>query len=334
MDYDLLLRSVFSSFIFSIVLTPIFRVVAIKTATVAIPTHDRFHQVTTPLMGGFAVFLSFSVCLALFADLEFLLSLRLLFISTFILFVSGFYDDRKKLNPFLKLPTQLFSAYALYMVGWKFKILPTEFGNMILTLVWVVGLINSMNFIDNIDGLATGTTIINSFFFFIAYICLYKSNYHFLLLPISLIGACLGFLFYNFPKAKIFLGDAGALVMGLLVAFFGLFLFQTNEIKPFIVSFLICGFLIFDTTLVIFYRSINGRKIYEGNKDHTSHRLVNLGFSKFGAVLILYAVNILLGILGISVIFLPLLIGYGIISFVLFLFGVFLVLLRKGFNYK
>jgi UDP-GlcNAc:undecaprenyl-phosphate GlcNAc-1-phosphate transferase len=195
---------------------------------------------------------------------------------------------------------QVLVAFGVAYFGVVSKILPVNWMNIFLTVFWIVGLINALNFLDNMDGLSSGITIIAALAIF--GLSLQKGEASVPLLSLALAGSCLGFLRYNFNPAKIFMGDCGSLFLGYTLAtlaVLGCWQSSSPFVGTFFAPILIMGVIIFDITLVTFLRLKHGIMPWIGGKDHSSHRLVSiLKGSEKGAVLILYGMAIIAGVLG------------------------------------
>jgi len=165
------------------------------------------------------------------------------------------------------------------------------------TFIWVIGITNAINLLDNMDGLAGGIVCITASIAGILNLMIGQLPIAYMAFAIA--GASLGFLFYNFNPAKIFMGDCGSLFLGYLVAFFGVSIQQSSGSSSAILMLLVpislMSIPIMDTTLVTIKRLLAGRRIDQGGRDHTSHRLVAMGLSEKKAVLILYFVSALWG---------------------------------------
>jgi UDP-GlcNAc:undecaprenyl-phosphate GlcNAc-1-phosphate transferase len=214
--------------------------------------------------------------------------------ATWVSFLGG-WDDRWGLRPILKFAGQIIAAIILIIAGVQVGFLPWPWLNWLATVVWVVGLTNAINFLDNMDGLSGGLAAIASAFFLLMAV----QNGQFLVggLSAAMLGACVGFLVYNFNPASIFMGDTGALFLGFMLAALGIKLrFPANSDSiTWMVPVLVLGIPIFDTTLVTISRIRRGLHPVTPGKDHTSHRLVRLGFSQREAVMVLYLVGGMLG---------------------------------------
>jgi hypothetical protein len=175
----------------------------------------------------------------------------------------------------------------------------------LITLVWIVGITNAVNLMDNMDGLAAGTTLVAASFFFL--LAALEGQGLVASLAAALMGAAAGFLFYNLAPAVIIMGDSGALTLGFALAVIGIKLRFVNHPlgSTWMAPIIVLGVLIFDTTLVSVSRLRRGRSPFEGGSDHTSHRLVQLGLSGPRAVLTLYLAAAVLGAAAIFVTRLP-----------------------------
>lgn len=184
-----------------------------------------------------------------------------------------------------------------------FGFLPLD---LALTLFWYVGIINAVNFLDNMDGLAAGMGAIAAFFLFL--LAALQGQTLVSSLSAALCGALIGFLIYNFNPASLFMGDMGSLPIGFLLAVLGLKLRFATQVPAasWMIPILVLGLPIFDTTLVVFTRLREGRSPAQGGKDHTSHRLVAMGLHPRLAVLTLYAACVLLGIAAVLISYAPL----------------------------
>jgi UDP-GlcNAc:undecaprenyl-phosphate/decaprenyl-phosphate GlcNAc-1-phosphate transferase len=278
------------AFAFSLALTPIMRSIAVSIGRVAASSDERWHRRPTALLGGVAVYAVTFAAIALQGGLAALLSP--MFVAASAMFALGLVDDLIVLRPMTKLVGQLIAAsFVVFMgvtVGWTHSYLIDE----LLTIFWFVALTNAFNLLDNMDGLCSGIALIAS----IAVLLTRVVGGSFGSWPetvylAGLIGALAGFLVYNWPPAKIFLGDSGSLFIGFSLA--GLTLVdgphRSSLLSTVAVPTLIMLIPIFDTVLVTFARPLSGRAVSRGGIDHSSHRLVAMGFSEATAVKILYA---------------------------------------------
>jgi UDP-GlcNAc:undecaprenyl-phosphate GlcNAc-1-phosphate transferase len=169
--------------------------------------------------------------------------------------------------------------------------------NVFLSIFWLAGITNSLNLLDNMDGLSSGIAAVAAGFFFL--LAVFNGQFLVATLAAALLGACLGFLYYNFNPAKIFMGDSGSLFLGYALAALGIKLrFENTDIVTWMVPVVVLGLAIFDTSLVVTSRLRRGLNPFTTpGKDHVSHRLVALGWSQREAVLLLYLVCAILGML-------------------------------------
>jgi UDP-GlcNAc:undecaprenyl-phosphate GlcNAc-1-phosphate transferase len=282
-------------------ITPIVRYLALNWGFVAIPRGDRWHQRPTAKMGGLAIYLA--VVLTQGLCCEVIEHGWILLASSTVLFAVGFIDDFRQLKPHQKLIGQMMGAVLVVSVG---IILPWTIWpsiNVILTIVWLIGITNAVNMLDNMDGLASGVAGIAAAFLATNFIVNEHQAEAQLLTMFAV--ALLGFLVYNSHPASIFMGDCGALFIGFFLA--STALLHVSKVRPnyvaldltvFVLPFLVP---IFDTSLVTVLRLLARRPVTQGGRDHASHRLVALGMSERHAVLLLYALAILAGLLSLLI---------------------------------
>ncbi len=316
-----------SSFGLSLFLTPVIRNLALRYNIVAIPRDDRWHKKPTAVLGGASIYLVFMITFLIFRPIFNYQIIGFLIAGSFI-FGFGLLDDIIHLKPQIKLLGQIIAAcIAVY-----FGILP-KFNNdplllIVFAIIWIIGVTNAFNLLDNMDGLSCGVAAIAFIFIFISTVLLRGDGIG--LLSLTLAGASLGFLPYNFNPAKIFMGDSGSMFLGFSLACISLMgepIHIPNLIATLAIPVLILAVPIFDTTLVTLVRILRGRSILEGGKDHISHRLVSLGLSERRAVLLLYFLSIIFGLIAllyskIDIILVTLLSTLTLV--VLLFFGIFL----------
>jgi UDP-GlcNAc:undecaprenyl-phosphate GlcNAc-1-phosphate transferase len=252
-------------------------------------------------MGGVAIFLTTIIAYFLFIPLT-TESLVIMGGSTF-LFIVGLIDDRLHIKPYQKLIGQLIGTaiiigYGLVLPWTDFQLL-----NILITVFWLIGITNAVNLLDNMDGLAAGTTAIAAGV--LAYAFGANGQTDEMMLILVFIGALIGFLRFNFNPASIFMGDCGSLFIGFFLASSVLFSQVGGQSRSIFlvlaVPVLTLFVPIFDTTFVTVLRKLWGRKASQGGRDHTSHRLVALGLSERSAVLMLYGFAAFAGILALLV---------------------------------
>jgi UDP-GlcNAc:undecaprenyl-phosphate GlcNAc-1-phosphate transferase len=262
------------------------------------------HQLPTPYAGGIALLLSLLVLLigtGMWKSEE----LRGLFVAVLVIFVFGIWDDYKKLRPVVKLCGQLLAAIILiysgiyirifestqFFIGGHHEFIWLDWG---LTLLWIVGVTNAFNLVDSMDGLAVGLSAWAFAFFMLA--TLDSQQRVLSVLSAMVLGICLGLLFYNITPARLFLGDAGAQGLGLLLATIAIM--YTPQVpyqkSSWFIPILLVGVPIFDTALVSFSRLRRRKPFYLGGMDHTYHRLVALGLEPGRAVMAMHIAALML----------------------------------------
>ena len=293
--------TMFISFIASILITPLVKKFAIKIGATDQPNHRKVHQKIMPRLGGLAIYISFIIgLLVLQPSSE---NHWPLVIGSFIIILTGIFDDLFELSAKIKLGGQL--AAATVVVVWgdvlvSFINLP--FGGMIefgyfsipLTILWIVGITNAINLIDGLDGLAAGVSSIA--LVTIAFMALIMGNIYVVAIASVLLASTLGFLFYNFHPAKIFMGDTGALFLGFIIAVLSLLGFKNVTVISLIVPVIILGVPISDTFFAIIRRFVNKKPLSAPDKSHLHHCLLRLGYSHRQTVLMIYAMAAMFGL--------------------------------------
>ncbi len=282
--------------------TPLVRRAALRLGIVDKPNARKIHVNPIPLLGGLAIYVAFIVALLVFGDRYRLPELISILVGASLMSFLGVWDDRRGLNPFVKLFAQFLAASILVVTGVRIGTFRWEVLNIAVTLGWVVTITNAMNLLDNMDGLSGGVGAAASIYFLL----LAAINRQYLVgaLSAALVGACLGFLIYNFNPASIFMGDAGSLFLGFMLAAVGIKLRfpEGVEIVTWMVPVIILGLPLFDTTLVIISRLRRGlNPLTTPGKDHTSHRLVAMGYTRREAVLISYLICAGLGVIALFI---------------------------------
>lgn len=286
--------------VFSVVGTPLARRWALANGVVDSPNARKVHKEPVPLLGGAAIYLAFVVALLLFGARQEIRQLVGIVVGATFISVVGVIDDVRGLRPSLKLLAQIAAACVLPLCGLSVKLFPVEALNILLTIVWTVGVTNALNLLDNMDGLSGGIAAIGAAHFLL----LAGINGQFLVgaLSAALLGACIGFLRYNFNPASIFMGDTGALFIGFILAALGIKLrFLGNTyVVTWMVPVVVLLLPIFDTSLVFISRLRRGlNPLTTPGKDHVSHRLVSLGWTRREAVLICWLAASAVGMLAV-----------------------------------
>lgn len=275
--------------------TPVFSAVARRFGLVVKPRADRWHASPTPLLGGAAITLAAILAIVVFLPLS-----RVgvtVTVGLILAFALGLLDDFRGLSPSTKLAGQAGIASLLFFGGVRVEIIEIDALAYLATVLWVVGLMNAVNLIDNMDGLAGGIVAIAGIGLGISAL---PENPTAAIVAGAAAGAAAGFLVHNFPPARVFMGDAGSLVCGYLLAAATLLHTATGAANvglAVLAPLALLALPIFDTALVTASRRLGGRPISQGGKDHTSHRLAALGLSDRGVVVLLYGVAVALALI-------------------------------------
>lgn len=299
------------AFIVSCVLTPFSKKFAMKVGAIDYPKERGVHTKPMPLAGGTAIVTSFIVVSLLIAPFMegFVASEFIgLLAGCVIISILGFLDDVYQLSPKIRIFFQLlaalivvFSGTTIEWISWPWSesglISLSTLGNFI-SVLWIVGLTNAVNFLDGLDGLATGVATIASISFMV--ISFLFGPPVVVVLAAILAGSCLGFLPHNFSPAKIFMGDTGSTFLGFTLAVISIQgLTKSYTVITIIVGAIVLGLPLFDTSFAILRRLKNNQKITQADRGHLHHRLVDKGMSHKKAVLSMYAVSGCFGIAGV-----------------------------------
>ncbi|WP_368489541.1 MraY family glycosyltransferase [Clostridium sp. BJN0013] len=297
------------STVFSVILTPIVKKIALKLKIIDMPEGNRrIHSKPTPLLGGLSIYFSFVITLLLKKGNLTRAEIGLILGATIIV-IGGFLDDKFDIKPRYKLIFQIVAALILIIYGVKIVLITNPFSSVYqfidvgvmslpLTIIWVVGITNALNLIDGLDGLASGIGLISSLTILI--IALLNKRYEAAVLAIILCGSILGFLPYNFNPASIFMGDTGAQLLGFLLASISIEgAVKSAAAFSIAVPILALGIPIYDTLFAMIRRKINGKPIMQADRGHLHHRLLDMGFSQKQAVGTMYAISAVLGSLSI-----------------------------------
>lgn len=293
-------------------LTPLVRGAALGAGLVRQVQEDRWHRRPTPAIGGVAIYLGFAFSMALGVTLapdildplggvrpQALVSLAPwegLLVAATLAFLLGLVDDFVALSPLAKLGGQLLAALVLLTTGIGVWLTGVYAVDALLSLFWFLAVTNALNLLDNMDGVAAGTAVISALF--IAYLLVLEGESGMAITAVALAASAGGFLVHNYPPARIFMGDSGALFLGMLLA--GLALAPAEGLSRSLAAVVlipaaVLALPLLDTTLVTVSRVLEGRRITEGGRDHTAHRLVSLGVAEERAMWVLWGVGTLGG---------------------------------------
>lgn len=303
------------SLLSAFVLTRTVRDFATRHGWVAAPTGERhLHSTPLPRLGGVAIFLSFTGCMAVTVLWGFYnprlhaafsqKSLITILVPAALVFFLGVYDDLHGAGPYFKFLVQGLAATMLFLGGLRIVNIPVIFGDHQLpwfiglpcTVLWVLAITNAFNLIDGLDGLAAGSALFSTLVAFVVALLVGPSLVT--VMTIALAGAILGFLRYNFNPATIFLGDSGSLFIGFLLSALAL---KGAQKAPTIVAVAIpvvsFGLPILETALSIIRRLISGRPVFTADREHIHHKLLQHGMTHRQVVILLYGVSAVFALL-------------------------------------
>lgn len=306
------------SFLFSLGFIPLFRKIAFRFGIVDIPSDRKIHKKPTPLLGGLGIFFSFflSILLGLilvrsnflfgflkdyipgiYSVLPKLLSLLS---GGAIVIIYGILDDIYIFKALSKLLLQILSSTIIFISGIRITFfIPNAFVSYIITIFWLILMMNSFNLLDNMDGLSAGVAFITGF---ILFVFAFEMEQLFIATILSVfLGSILGFLFYNFPPAKIFMGECGSSFIGYFLGTVSILLTYYKyeggkNFLPVFIPLIVFSVPFFDTISVMWIRKKKGYSIFTADKNHLSHRLVAFGMTQKQAVLFIYLLTLTTGI--------------------------------------
>ncbi len=302
------------SFVFTFISTPLVTKLAYRIGALDIPKDNRrMHKKPIPRIGGLAIVFGFLVAVLSFS-MKFDKQLIATLIGAGIIVIMGVADDCKNLDAKLKFVIQILAALVVIFYGdlrinvftnpnpfasSPYLVLP-EWLSIVISVVWIVFITNAVNFIDGLDGLAAGVSAIMSVS--LVFISIRVGEYPIALIGIALMGACFGFLPFNFNPAKIFMGDTGSTFLGFMLATLSIQgVFKSYAVISFAVPLLILGLPLFDACFAMLRRLLTGKSPMVADRGHLHHRLIDIGFSQKQTVFILYAIS---GVLGITAVLL------------------------------
>jgi len=279
-------------------LTPMVRFTAVRWGGVVKPTSDRWGKRAVARVGGVAMFVGFLAALWLWVPLE--PKVRILMLGAASVCALGFVDDLRCLPAYTKLVGQLLIGCLIVFGGIRITLIQQEWLSIPLSVLWFVLVINAFNLLDNMDGLAAGVGAIAAGFCVLHAVL--AGQWVVMVLAAVVSGICIGFLCYNFPPAKIYMGDSGSQLLGLslaVLALMGSWRHSTQLLSILAVPTLVLAVPIFDTCFVMIQRLLHRQNPFVGGTDHVSHRLAILGLSTRQTVVALYGVSACLGALSV-----------------------------------
>lgn len=301
------------SFAFALILTPIVRKAALMLGAVDTLELRKMHTKRIIVrLGGIAIFVSFYLTVLLFkyilphVSFGNMLFIKGVFISSSLILALGIYDDVRGADAKLKFSVQIIASLVILHYGIKIELFSNPFRpeqaidigywGIPLTIFWIIFITNSLNLLDGLDGLAAGVSCIILITIFC--IAAYQKDYLIMALSISLAGATVGFLRYNFNPAKIFMGDTGSLFLGFVLAVLSVKgSHKSATTVTLLIPVIAMGLPIIDTLLAITRRFSAGKNVFRADNEHIHHRLIKTGLSHRKVVLVLYGFSVLLGII-------------------------------------
>ncbi len=307
-DYFYLAGAFIMALLLSFASTPIAKNFAYKIGAIDVPKDKRrMHKKPIPRLGGLAIFSGFYLSVLVFCNQYITKEIYGMLLGSIVIVALGIFDDVLALKPTQKFGFQLLATAIPVYCGVRIEELPNLFGvndayislstplQYVVTIIWLLGILNSVNLIDGLDGLAVGVSAIMSICVMVIVILLQSPAVA--IIAAALAGACLGFVPYNFNPAKLFMGDTGSMFIGYTLAVLSVMgLFKAYAIIAFAVPFLIFGLPIFDMAFVSIRRVLSGKSPMSADKTHLHHRLIDLGFTQKQAVTIMYAIAAILGL--------------------------------------
>lgn len=299
------------AFAVSFAATPFAIKIAPKIGAIDIPKDQRrMHTKPMPRFGGISMFLGTEIALAVFFHDD--PKVLTIILGGACIYAVGVIDDLKGMKAKVKFALQILSAVVIFIGGIRIDFVRNFFNeseylffppwlSFFITILWVVGITNTVNLIDGLDGLAAGVASIASSC--IAYTAVLSGQYEVAAAMLAVAGGALGFLPFNFHPAKIFMGDSGSLYLGFMIAAVSI-LGSTKgaTLISTIVPFLVLGLPIFDTAFAIIRRWVNGYPIMQADKGHIHHRIMATGIGQRRTVLIMYCISAIMGMIAILVV--------------------------------
>lgn len=282
--------------------TPLIKMLAKKVGAMDVPKDERrMHHKPIPRMGGLAIFLGFIVSFLIFGKMN--SEIRGILLGAVIIIVLGVLDDILTLKALPKFLVQIAAAVIVVVSGCRIEhflgfTLPAWLSYPV-SVIWIVAITNAVNFIDGLDGLAAGVSAISAGTMLIVALILVPDGTAMAsaILLAGIVGACIGFIPFNFNPASIFMGDTGSTFLGFMLASVSIFgLFKTYAVISFAVPFLVLGLPIFDICFAVIRRLAKGQSPMHADRGHVHHRLIDMGFTQKQAVAISYLLSAILGL--------------------------------------
>jgi UDP-GlcNAc:undecaprenyl-phosphate GlcNAc-1-phosphate transferase len=332
MDFTQIFFMVAITCLFVLLFIPIIKKIAIHVGALDIPNARKVHKVPIARLGGLGIYFGFLLGYMLFGHES--IQMNSILIGSFIIVITGVIDDIKPIPAKYKFCGQLVAASIIPIYGGIVLRDVSAFGIYInfgilsypITIFFILGVINCMNLIDGLDGLAGGIASIYFITIGIISIMLKNSSGLDTILTFVMLGSTLGFLYHNFNPATIFMGDSGSMFLGYMIAVISLLGYKNVTFTSFIVPIFLLAIPILDTLFAILRRLVNHKPISMPDKNHLHHQFLKKNFSQRKTVLIIYFIDILFAIA--SIIYVMGDFAWGIIIYIV-LFIIVLVLILK-----
>jgi len=296
-----------TSLIVAFVATPFVKKLAVKVGAVDTPNQRKVHTRIMPRMGGLAIYLGYLVAFFLFVPFAERPEMLGVFIGGTVVMLVGMLDDKFQLSPKMKLMGQLAAALiVVFPFGLKIGVVNLPYEGSIdfssgwlfwlgipITLFWIVGVTNAVNLIDGLDGLSAGVSAIATATMLV--MALQMGDHSVAVYCFVLLGAILGFLYFNFHPARLFMGDTGSLFLGFNLAAISVMGFKEALFVSFIIPIVVLGVPLWDTFFAIVRRIVNKKPISSPDKGHLHHCLLNMGLSHRATVLVIYGISLFFG---------------------------------------
>ncbi|MGE7622483.1 glycosyltransferase family 4 protein [Viridibacillus sp. NPDC096237] len=290
------------AFIASILLTPLVKRLAFRVGAVDRPNYRKVHAKIMPRLGGLAIYLAFLIGILILRPMH--EAMLPLLIGSFVIIVTGVLDDMFEISAKAKLLGQLIAAtIVIFFGGIQIDTINLPFSNgeldfgflsIPVTIIWIVGITNAINLIDGLDGLAAGVSTIA--LITLAGMAFIMGDTFVIIMATMLAVSTIGFLFYNFHPAKIFMGDTGALFLGFMISVLALLGFKNVTFVSLVIPIIMLGVPISDTFFAIVRRLLNKQPPFSPDKSHLHHCLLNVGFTHRQTVLIIYGIASMFGL--------------------------------------
>jgi len=293
--------------VFSLSFTPLIKKLAVNLNIVDRPKKIKIHKKPTPLLGGLAIFLSFTLTTLIFWQLGYIKDVKIndayitaILAGGLILMAGGYFDDRYNLKPYKQIIFPILAIITILFAGIRVQYITNPLGGILelglnlgilISFFWILGMTYTTKFLDGLDGLAAGITTIGSIIIFIVSLYWDVPSSGTSILALILAGSCLGFLVFNWHPAKIFLGEGGSVFCGFMLGI--LAIISGSKIAT---ALLIMGIPILDVLWVIIQRIWHKKSPAKGDRFHLHYRLLEIGFSHQQAVIFLYLITAAFGV--------------------------------------